>query len=55
MGMSVAPARAQVVFEVRVSSPMDDTEERASGSVSLGSSDLDPVFDGTRNHTIDLR
>jgi hypothetical protein len=43
-----------LVFEVRVSSSTDDAEERASGSVSLTSSDLELVTDGSPQ-TIGLR
>jgi len=36
-----------VTLEVRVAAATDDAEERASGSVTTGSSDLELVFDGS--------
>jgi DNA-binding beta-propeller fold protein YncE len=42
------------VVDVRVASDSDDAEESASGSVSLGSSDLEMVFDGS-DQTVGMR
>ena len=53
LGTSVVPAGVQVI-EVRVSSPSDDAEESASGSVSLNSSDLEMVYDGS-DQTVGMR
>ena len=45
---------SQVTVEVRVSSGSDDAEEKASGSVSLTSSDLELVHDGS-DQTVGIR
>jgi uncharacterized protein YjiK len=42
------------IVDVRVASSSDDAEEKASGSVSLGSSDLELVFDGS-DQTVGMR
>ncbi len=42
-------------FEVRVAASSDDAEERVSGSVSLGSSDLELVFDSGGDQTVGMR
>ncbi len=44
--ITVNPAGTLTTTEVRVSAASDDAEERGSGSVSLGSSDLEFMFDG---------
>ena len=56
LGMSTIPAGAAVT-EIRVSAGSDDAEERVSGSVSLGSSDLELVFDkpATGDQTVGMR
>jgi hypothetical protein len=41
-------------FEVRVSASTDDAEEAASGSISLASSDLELVYDGS-NQLVGMR
>ena len=43
-----------VTLEMRVLSGSDDAEERASGSVKLGSSDLELTFDGS-DQTVGMR
>jgi hypothetical protein len=43
-----------ITVESRVSASSDDAEESASGSVSLSSSDLELVFDGS-NQTVGMR
>nr|NIR37415.1 hypothetical protein [Actinomycetota bacterium] len=47
-------AEGSMSFEVRVATGDDDGEESESGSVSLGSSDLELVFDGS-NQTVGMR
>jgi hypothetical protein len=42
-------------LDVRVSASSDDAEERSSGSVSLSSSDLELIRDGTNNQTVGMR
>jgi hypothetical protein len=44
-----------ITLEVRVVASSDDAEERVSGSVSLGSSDLEFVFDGGGDQTVGMR
>jgi hypothetical protein len=43
------------ILEVRVASSSDDAEEKASGAVSLTSSDLELVFDGGGYQTLGMR
>ena len=43
------------ILDVRVSASSDDAEERSSGSVSLNSTDLELVEDGTRLQTVGTR
>ena len=43
------------LIDVQVAASSDDAEEGASGSISLGSSDLELVFDGGGNQTVGLR
>ena len=51
----VTGSNGEVVLERRVATGSDDAEERASGNVSLGSSDLELVFDGGGNQVVGLR
>jgi hypothetical protein len=51
--ISVVPS-GLTTAEVRVIASSDDAEESASGSVSLGSSDLELVYDGS-NQTVGIR
>ena len=44
-----------VVTEARVAASTDDAEERANGSVSLDSGDLELVVDGSNTQTVGLR
>lgn len=44
-----------LVFEQRISAGSDDAEQRANGSVSLNSSDLELVFDQGGDQTVGLR
>ena len=53
--VTVVPEGAGNVLDVRVAAGSDDAEERASGSVSLGSSDLELVFDGGGDQTVGMR
>ncbi len=54
--VSVRQPGAPSVFEVRISSGLDDVEESSTGSVSTGSSDLELVNDGsTGDQTVGLR
>jgi len=41
--------------DVRVAAGSDDAEERASGSMSLNSSDLELIYDGGSNQTVGIR
>ena len=43
------------VLDVRVDGSSDDAEERAGGNMSLGSSDLELVFDAGGNQTVGMR
>jgi hypothetical protein len=43
------------VIDVAIAAGSDDAEERANNNVSLGSSDLELVFDGGGNQTVGLR
>jgi chitodextrinase len=45
----------QVTTEVQIATGTDDAEERASGSVSLSSSDVELVTDGSNTQTVGLR
>ncbi|GJL78467.1 MAG: hypothetical protein NPINA01_14560 [Nitrospinaceae bacterium] len=45
----------QTTLDIRVASSSDDAEERATGSMSLASSDLELAFDGGGNQKIGLR
>ena len=42
-------------YEVQISSSFDDAEERASGGMSIGSSDLELVSDAGGNQTVGIR
>ncbi|GJL79850.1 MAG: hypothetical protein NPINA01_28390 [Nitrospinaceae bacterium] len=53
--VSTGPPSASTILDIRVSSSTDDAEERASGSMSLTSSDLEMTFDAGDNQTIGLR
>ena len=53
--VTVNPEGGGNVLDVQVSAGSDDAEERASGSVSLGSSDLELVFDGGGDQTVGMR
>jgi hypothetical protein len=56
VAVSVAPEGGAVVTaESRPAASTDDAEERASGSVSLSSSDLELVTDGSRVQTVGVR
>lgn len=46
---------ADVTVERRISTSMDDVEERSDGSIYTNSSDIELVTDGSRNQTIGLR
>jgi hypothetical protein len=48
-------AATTTTVEVRVAASSDDAEERASENVSLGSSDLELVFDNNGNQTVGMR
>ncbi|HET9493462.1 MAG TPA: hypothetical protein VFR15_04450 [Chloroflexia bacterium] len=54
LNVTVARADGAVTVEVRVAAGSDDAEEAASGGVSLASSDLELVFDGS-NQTVGMR
>ncbi|MDH3453136.1 MAG: hypothetical protein OEN20_12025, partial [Gammaproteobacteria bacterium] len=53
--VTVSTQGSVTTTEVRVSATSDDAEERASGSVSLASSDLEFVVDGGTEQTIGMR
>jgi len=53
--VSVSAATGVIVTEARATAGSDDAEERASGSVSLSSSDLELVVDGSSTQTVGLR
>ncbi|GJL78480.1 MAG: hypothetical protein NPINA01_14690 [Nitrospinaceae bacterium] len=53
--VSTGPPGSGVTVDVRVSAGSDDAEERATGSVSLSSTDLELVFDSGGNQTVGLR
>ncbi len=50
-----APNQVPTIFQSRISASSDDAEERASGKVVLGSSDLELVFDKGGDQTVGLR
>ncbi len=49
------PIMADVVINKRISTGNDDVEERIDGSMYLNSSDIELVYDGSKNQTIGLR
>ena len=55
LAVSTGPSGGGTEINVRIDAGSDDAEERASGSVSLTSSDLEMVVDGGGNQTIGLR
>jgi uncharacterized protein YjiK len=54
IAVTVAGIGGSTTIEVRVAASSDDAEESATGSVSLTSSDLELVFDGS-NQTVGMR
>ena len=55
LGLPSGNAVAQSVVESRVAASSDDAEEGPSGSMSLGSSDLELVVAGTSTQTVGIR
>jgi len=53
--VTVEPDPSMLVLEVRVAASSDDAEENPSGTVSLTSSDLELVLDGSSNQTVGMR
>jgi hypothetical protein len=53
--VTVNPQGTLTTTEVRISAGTDDAEERASGSISLKSSDLEFAFDGGGDQTVGMR
>ena len=54
IGLMLGTARPVEALEVRVAASTDDAEEKPSGSMSLTSSDLELVFDGS-DQTVGMR
>ena len=52
--VEVTGGNGEIIVELRISTSSDDAEERASGSVSLTSSDLELVQDGGGAQTVGL-
>jgi len=48
------PGTETHIFDTRIATGADDAEESASGTITLGSSDLEMVYDGS-NQTVGLR
>ena len=55
LAITVSEGGEITTVQVRVASGSDDAEERASGSMRVGSSDLELVIDGGGNQTVGMR
>jgi hypothetical protein len=53
--ITIISVNAPTIIEVRIGSGADDAEERPSGSVSLNSSDLELIQDGSKAQVVGVR